>query len=81
MGVTKGGRPTGKPLTGRDIGRIVKALGTRARLAPNFSAHSLRVGMTQDLVAANLGIGAVMLAGGWRSTAIVPAPGRRSSCP
>jgi hypothetical protein len=35
------------------------------------SGHSLRVGMAQDLVAANLDIASVMQAGGWRSPTMV----------
>jgi hypothetical protein len=49
------------------VGRILKALACRARIETHFSAHSLRVGMAQDLVAANLEMASVMHAGGWRS--------------
>jgi integrase len=67
QGLRRGGRLTGKVLTRHDVGRILKALASRALIETRFSAHSLRVGMAQDLVASNVETGAVMQAGGWRS--------------
>jgi site-specific recombinase XerD len=67
LGLTRGGKLTGKTLSRHDVGRILKALARRAAIATHFSAHSLRVGMAQDLVASNLDMAAVMQAGGWRS--------------
>jgi len=71
--VTKGGRATGKPLTTRDVRRILKARAVNARLghAATISGHSLRVGMAQDLVAADLDVGSVMQAGGWSTPRMV----------
>jgi integrase len=50
----------------RDVGRIVKRLAGEA-----YSAHSLRVGMAQDLAAENFELPAIMQAGGWRSPQMV----------
>jgi hypothetical protein len=63
----KGGKLTGRGLSRHDVGRILKALASRARIATRFSAHSLRVGMAQDLVAENVETASIMQAGGWRS--------------
>jgi site-specific recombinase XerD len=65
VSVTKGGRPTGRPLSDRDVSRVLKGLAKRARLKSDFSAHSLRVGMAQDLTAANVEGAAIMQAAGW----------------
>jgi site-specific recombinase XerD len=65
VSVTKGGRVTGRPLSARDVSRVLKGLAQRALLKPNFSAHSLRVGMAQDLTAANVEGAAIMQAAGW----------------
>jgi site-specific recombinase XerD len=67
VGLTKGSKLTGSPLTRRDVGRVLKALAGKARIEASFSSHSLRVGMAQDLVAENVETAAVMQAGGWRS--------------
>lgn len=71
--VTKGGRATGTALSTRDVRRILKARAVKARLghAATVSGHSLRVGMAQDLVAAELDVGSVMQAGGWSTPRMV----------
>lgn len=63
----------GGPLSTRDIQRILEGRAAEARLAhaEGVSAHSLRVGMAQDLVAAGLDVGSVMQAGGWKSPGMV----------
>jgi hypothetical protein len=58
---------TARPLAPREVSRIVKGLGQRARLEADFSAHSLRVGMAQDMVAENTEGAAIMQAAGWKS--------------
>jgi putative transposase len=65
--LTKGHRPTGRPLATRDVRRLLKALAVEARLGHGraVSGHSLRVGMAQDLVAADLDMATVMQAGAW----------------
>lgn len=65
VSLTKGGRVTGRPLSDRDVSRVLKGLAKRARLNHDFSAHSLRVGMAQDLTAANVEGAAIMQAAGW----------------
>lgn len=65
VSVTKGGRIKDIPLSVRDVSRVLKGLAQRARLTPSFSAHSLRVGMAQDLTAANVEGAAIMQAAGW----------------
>lgn len=66
-----GGRVTGRVLTTRDVGRILKSLAARGGVSGDVSGHSLRVGMTVDLVAANAEIAAVMQAGGWSTPRMV----------
>jgi integrase len=64
---------TGRPLDTRDVRRIVKDLARRAGLddAESVSAHSMRVGMAQDLSEANFELPAIMQSGGWKSSAMV----------
>jgi site-specific recombinase XerD len=71
--LTKGGRATGRALTTRDVRRTLKALAVAARLShgKDVSGHSLRVGMAQDLVAADMDIASVMQAGGWTTPCMV----------
>jgi hypothetical protein len=57
---TRDGRVKDKAIGVRDVGRIVKDLEGDA-----YSAHSLRVGMAQDLRRANFELPAIMQAGGW----------------
>lgn len=66
VSLTKGGKPTGRPLSNRDVGRIMKALA-----GEDYSAHSRRRGMAHDLVAAGLETGSVMQAGGWKSPTMI----------
>lgn len=71
--INKGGRTSNAALDTRDVRRILKARATEARLthAATVSGHSLRVGMAQDLVAADLDVGSVMQAGGWTTPSMV----------
>jgi integrase len=70
--ITKSGKPTGIPLSTRDVGRILKSLAIRARLdASRISSHSMRVGTAVDCVAANIDAASVMQAGGWTSVRMV----------
>jgi hypothetical protein len=80
IGLTKGGKVTGRALRGapprprplnvREVGRILKALGHRIGKR-GYSGHSLRVGMAVDLVADNMELGSVMQAGNWRTPAML----------
>jgi site-specific recombinase XerC len=63
--LTKGGRVKTHALGVRDVSKVLKGLARRSRITTNFSAHSLRVDMAQDLAADNLEIGTVMQAAGW----------------
>ena len=71
--VTSGGNLAASTIGTRDVRRILKGMAVRAGLAhaAGISGHSLRVGMAQDLVAADLDIAAVMQAGGWASPTMV----------
>ena len=71
--LTRGGRPTDLALDTRDVRRIFKGLASRAKLAhaPGVSGHSVRVGMSQDLIAADVDMAAVMQAGGWSTPRMV----------
>jgi site-specific recombinase XerD len=71
--ITKNGRVTDNVLSTRDVRRILKARAIGARLGhgAGVSGHSLRVGMAQDLTAANIDISAVMQAGAWKSERMV----------
>lgn len=79
MGLTKGGKLTGAPLLAGDVNRIVKALADRAGLGDGFSAHSLRVGMAQDLVADDVDGASIMQAAGWRTPAMLTRYTRKLS--
>jgi site-specific recombinase XerD len=65
VSLTKGGKVKGRRLNVRDVSRVLKGLAKRARIETSFSAHSLRVGMAQDLTAANVEGAAIMQAAGW----------------
>lgn len=71
--INKAGRVTGNTLSTRDVRRILKRRAAGAKLvhANAVSGHSLRVGMAQDLVAADLDIASVMQAGGWSTPRMV----------
>jgi integrase len=70
--VKKGGRVIhGKPLHRRDVSPALQGLAKQANIKGRFTAHSLRVGMAQDLVAANIGTAAIMQAGNWKGTAML----------
>lgn len=71
--LTKGGKATGRPLDTRDVRRILKDMAVAGRLehGAQVSGHSLRVGMAQDLVAADMDVASVMQAGGWTTPRMV----------
>jgi integrase len=71
QGVIQGGKPTGKPLARQDVGRVLKDLARAAGISTDFSAHGLRVGMAQDLVAENVETAAILQAAGWKSPAML----------
>jgi integrase len=63
----KGGVPTGVPLSRCSISRSLKRRARTAGLTEEVSSHSLRRGMTQDLMVAGADIMSVAKAGGWKS--------------
>ena len=69
--LTKGGNATGRAIDTRDVRRILKAVAADCGIEGEISGHSLRVGMAQDLVAADLDLASVMVAGGWKSPTMV----------
>lgn len=54
------------------VERRIKAAGIAAGLGDGLSGHSARVGMTQELVKAGIHIAAIMRAGRWSSSEMVP---------
>ena len=71
--LTKSGKATGRALDTRDVRRILKGMAVAGRLehGAQVSGHSLRVGMAQDLVAADMDVASVMQAGGWTTPRMV----------
>ena len=62
--------PTGSVfrISDRTVGRRIKAICDKAGLAGNYSGHSPRVGMAQDLVAGGAGLPELQQVGRWKST-------------
>jgi site-specific recombinase XerD len=71
--VNKAGGVSDRALSTRDVGRVLKAVAVTGRLEHRaaISGHSLRVGMCQDLVAADLDVASIMQSGGWASARMV----------
>lgn len=76
QGLTKGPKVTGHHLITRDIRRIFKRLGQLVGI-DDASGHSARVGMAQDLTAANATLPSIMQAGGWKSSEMPALYGER----
>ncbi|MYK32866.1 MAG: tyrosine-type recombinase/integrase, partial [Boseongicola sp. SB0670_bin_30] len=78
--VGKGGR-LGERLDPSQVPRIFKAMALEAGLpeavAGSLSGHSARVGAAQDMVAAGIGMPAILQAGRWKSVAMVNRYGER----
>ena len=66
--MTRGHRATGRAISTRDVRRILKEVGQLAGI--DASGHSVRVGMTQDLIATNADLPSIMQAGAWKSAAM-----------
>ncbi len=79
--LTRGGRVTGLALDTCDVRRTLKERAQQARLphASNGAGHSVRVGMAQDLVAADLDVASIMQAGGWQTPRMVAQYSERIS--
>ena len=74
--MTRGHRATGRAISTRDVRRILKEVGQLAGI--DASGHSVRVGMTQDLIATNADLPSIMQAGAWKSAAMPSRYGRKS---
>jgi integrase len=80
--LTKGGKKKVRSLrtgviTRGDVSDILRDLGVRFNLEGQLSGHSPRIGMAQDMVSADIDIGAVMQVGGWSSPEMVARYTRR----
>ena len=78
--VGKGGR-VGGPLPPGQVARIFKAMARAAGLpstaVDGLSGHSTRVGAAQDMIGAGIEMPAILVAGRWKSTAMVSRYGAR----
>jgi integrase len=75
-------RPLGRAakhprLAGEDVARIVARRARSAGFTIRVSAHSTRIGATQDALAHNLDTAAIQQAGGWRSPSMVARYGEK----
>lgn len=69
--VSKGGRVGGR-ISARDVSRIFKKMAARVGIdISRVSGHSARIGASQDMAAAGLGLVEIMQSGGWKSPAMV----------
>ncbi len=71
----------GEALDPSQVPRIYKAMAGRAGLEPGIagrlSGHSTRVGPAQDMIAAGIGLPAIMQSGRWKTAAMVGRYGER----
>ena len=78
--VSRAGR-LGEGLDASQVPRIIKAMAKRAGVAPELvealSGHSPRVGAAQDMIAANIELPAIIVAGRWKGAAMVSRYGER----
>jgi hypothetical protein len=83
VSLTKGGNPTGAPLTAGDVNRIVKSLAKRAGLnaepGAGFSGHSMRVGGANDLIRGRVSATAIKLQAGWKTETMLIRYGKRAA--
>ena len=68
--VAKGGNVRGA-LYRQDIRHILISMAKRAKLDIDPSGHSVRIGVSQDMVAAGFSLPEIMQAGGWQSPEMV----------
>lgn len=67
--VRKGGN-VGDKMDGKDVARVLKRMAKAAGLSLDPSGHSVRVGCSQDMIAAGFSLPEVMQAAGWKSPAM-----------
>ncbi len=68
--VAKGGNVRGR-LYRQDIRHILISMAKKAKLDIDPSGHSVRVGVSQDMVSAGFSLPEILVAGGWRSPEMV----------
>jgi len=68
--VAKGGNVRGR-LYRQDVRHILISMAKRAGLDIDPSGHSVRIGVAQDMVAAGFSLPEIMVAGAWKSPAMV----------
>ncbi|MCU7829581.1 MAG: tyrosine-type recombinase/integrase [Candidatus Thiodiazotropha sp. (ex Myrtea sp. 'scaly one' KF741663)] len=77
-GVAKNGKVLETPLSTKGINRAVQRVAKVAGLDPrDYSGHACRIGACQDMLAAGIDIGRVMLAGDWERPEMPAYYGRK----
>ncbi|MEJ2693809.1 MAG: tyrosine-type recombinase/integrase [Candidatus Thiodiazotropha sp.] len=77
-GVEKSGQVLDAPISTKGVNRAVQRVAKAAGLDPRgFSGHACRIGACQDLLAAGIDIGRVMLAGDWERPEMPAYYGRK----
>ncbi len=77
-GVAKSGQVLETPLSTKGVNRAMQRVAQAAGLDPRgFSGHACRIGACQDLLAAGIDIGRVMLAGDWERPEMPTYYGRK----
>lgn len=77
-GVAKSGEVLAAPLSTKGVNRAVQRVARAAGLDPRaFSGHACRIGACQDMLAAGIDIGRVMLAGDWERPEMPAYYGRK----
>ncbi|MCG7865849.1 MAG: tyrosine-type recombinase/integrase [Candidatus Thiodiazotropha taylori] len=77
-GVAKSGQVLDEPLSTKGVNRAVKRVAKAAGLdSQYYSGHACRIGMCQDMLAAGIDLGRVMLAGDWERPEMPAYYGRK----
>ncbi|MEW7972772.1 MAG: tyrosine-type recombinase/integrase [Candidatus Thiodiazotropha endolucinida] len=77
-GVAKSGQVLDEPLSTKGVNRAVQRIANAAGLDPrDVSGHACRIGACQDMLAAGIDIGRVMLAGDWERPEMPAYYGRK----
>ncbi|MET0078828.1 MAG: tyrosine-type recombinase/integrase [Candidatus Thiodiazotropha lotti] len=79
-GVANSGQVLEEPLSTKGVNRAVQRIAKAADMDPrDYSGHACRIGACQDMLAAGIDIGRVMLAGDWERPEMPAYYGRRLS--
>jgi integrase len=77
-GVAKSGEVLTEPLSTKGVNRAVQRVAKAAGVDPrDYSGHACRIGACQDMLAAGIDIGRVMLAGDWERPEMPTYYGRK----